>query len=370
MQIETEIIKFILTQRSPQFKAALTDLQLQYLKQIENNLTIQEIILGGLKNGWLVNFVQLYALIEALVSQKLIQNKSFYDHFNQVKKNKSSVAIQNSLALSKKTNEEYKKEYNEMVKMPFLRSLEKSVALKLLEDADILDFMPDSIICKKGEATSRNLFILLSGEAAIYGQGLQAKKFISLLKPMSVFGEMGFFLGAPRTADIVAVRQSKVLVISGGSDFVAKNLNVEKAESLVHRFWIQQALINSEVFKNIPADTFDQLTFGGEIVRIAANQKLFSENDLTNGAYIIVQGQVSVLINNKVVAKNSQGQMIGEISLFKTQGKRSATVIADKDTVLMHISLQKFYQLLSQNLFLAQMLQELSEKRFQENLKS
>jgi CRP-like cAMP-binding protein len=370
MQIETEVIKFISTQRPQQFKAGLSDLQLQYLTQIESNLTIQDIILGGLKNGWLVNFVQLYNLIKKMVDLKLIQNKNFYDQFNQLQKNMSTVAVQNSLALSKKTNEEYKKEFNEMVNLPFLRSLEKRVALKLLEDADILDFLPEAIICKKGEATSRNLYILLSGEAAIYGQGAQAKKFISLLKPVSVFGEMGFFLGTPRTADIVAVRQSKVLVISGNSEFVAKNLNMEKAESLVHRFWIQQALVNSEVFKNIPADTFDQLTFGGEIVRIATNQKLFSENDLTNGAYIIVQGQVSVLINNKVVAKNAQGQMIGEISLFKTQGKRSATVIADRDTVLMHISLQKFYQLLSQNLFLAQTLQELSEKRYQENSKS
>ncbi len=244
---------------------------------------------------------------------------------------------------------------------------EPAIALKLLEESTITDFPPDSFICKKGDVFSRTLFILLSGEAAIYGQGDQTKRFVSLLKPNNVFGEMGFFLGVPRTADIVAVRQSKVLMISGSSDFITQNLNTEKAEHLVHRFWIQQALLNSEIFKNIPAESIDDLTFGGQIVRILENQILFSELDITDGAYIVVQGVLSVQINSKTVAKISQGQMIGEISLFKTQGKRTATVVADKDSVLMHISLQKFYHLLSQNLYLAKTLQELSQQRFDKN---
>lgn len=368
MQIENEELKFVSPQWPVQFKSKLTDLQIQYLAQFENKATIQQLILGGLKNGWLVNFVQLYSLIQKLVENKLIMNKNFYKYFSEIGGQSQEIkAIVPPVAPNQKKLTDIKKDFKELIKLPFLRSLNPEVATALLEKSEIIDFAAESLICRKGDVASRKLFIMLSGEAAIYGQGQQAKKFICLLKTNAVFGEMGFFLGVPRTADIVAVRQCKILVISGDSDFMNENMNSEKAEHLVHRFWIQQALLGSEIFKNIPTESIDELTFGGDIVRISKDQILFSEKEMTNGAYIVVQGQFSVQINKKVVAHVSQGQMIGEISLFKTQGLRSATVTAEKDSVLMHISLQKFYQLLSHNLYLAKTLQELSQVRFDQN---
>ncbi len=369
MQIENEPLQFILNQRPPQLKGALSELQIQYLAQLENKATIQELILNGLKSGWLVNFAHLYDLIQKIVQMKLISNKNFYEHFSEIQTTNQNMQKQQTTSQLKSTIDP-KKDLKELIKLPFLRSLDSEVAMTLLKESDILDFPAEALICQKGDVFSRYLFILLSGEAAIYGQGAQTKKFISLLKANTVFGEMGFFLGVPRTADIVAVKQSKVLRITGNSEFMDKYLNSDKAQHLVHRFWIQQALLNSEIFKNIPTDSIDELTFGGDIVKIASNQILCSENDVTNGAYIVVQGQFSIQIKNKIVAKISQGQMIGEMSLFQNQGKRTATIIADKDSVLMHIILQKFYQLFAKNLFLAKTLQELSQKRFELNKKT
>lgn len=367
MQIETEQIKFKNPSLPAVFKSNLTELQLQYLTQLENQTTIQELIQNGLKNGWLVNFVQLYQLIQKLIAAELIQNLSFYRYFSELRGAIQPAAATTDSAATKTTADQYKTDFKELIKLPFLRSLDAEVALKLLEQSSIVDYPANGLICKKGDVFSKSLYILLSGEAAIYGQGEQTKKFVTILKPKSVFGEMGFFLGVPRTADIVAVQKSKVLIISGDTEFMNQNIKSDRAEHLVHRFWIQQALLKSEIFKNIPTESFDELTHGGKVVHILENQVLFTEGDQTNGAYIVLHGQFSVQIKSKIVAKISQGQMIGEISLFKTQGKRSATIIADKDAVLMHITLQKFYYLMSQNLYLAKTLQELSQQRFDKN---
>jgi CRP-like cAMP-binding protein len=367
MQIENEIFIFTNSQKPISFKAALSDLQIQYLAQLENKFTIKDLTLNGLKNGWLINFEQLYDLVQKIVQFKLIVNKIIYDYFFEIKNNTApSAAVKPVISMKPVAS---KKNNIELMKLPFLRSLEPDVANRLLEESEVLVYNPESYICKTGEVFSRYLYILLSGQAAIYGQGQQTKKFVRLLGENSVFGEMGFFLGVPRTADIVAIKQSKVLVITGHASFMEQYLNTDKAQQLVHRFWIQQALLNSEIFKNIPSESIDELTFGGEIVKIGENKVLFNEGDLTNGAYIVVQGHFSVMINQKVIAQIPQGQMIGEMSLFQTQGKRSATVFCTKDSVLMHINLQKFYQLLSQNLYLAKTLQELSKKRFDENQK-
>jgi CRP-like cAMP-binding protein len=371
MQIENEVIQFINMTRSDAFKSLLSDLQIQYLAQLENKSTLQDVVLNGLKNGWLVNFVQLYDLMQKLVENKLIHNKNIYDYFTGIRNQAKDSQPKIPDHLSNRTPAiKYKKDFPELVKLPFLRSLSPEMAELLLDQSEIIEYPAESFICKKDDIFSRYLYILLSGEAAIYGQGSQTKKFIRLLKANSVFGEMGFFLGMPRTADIIAVRQSKVLVINGNSESMNAYLHSDKAQHLVHRFWIQQALVNSEIFKKVPSESIDELTFGGQISKIDANTVLFSEGDKTDGAYIVVQGSFSVQINSKIVAKISQGQMIGEISLFQTQGKRSATITAEQNSVLMQISLQKFYQLLSQNLYLAKIMQEISQKRFDENQRS
>jgi len=236
MQIENEILQFTSETRPLLFKSTLSALQIQYLVQLEKTITIEDLIMTGLKNGSLVNFSLLYELLKKMVEQKIIQNKNIHDYFHEIQNNTNLIPVSDSKKLSPKKSEDYKKDFKDLIKLPFLRSLDSDIAKVLLQESEILDYMPESLICKKGDPLSRYLYILLSGEAAVYGQGAASKKFISLIKPSAVFGEMGFFLGLPRTADIIATRQSKVLVINGNSDFMNKYLNSNKADTLSRGF--------------------------------------------------------------------------------------------------------------------------------------
>ncbi len=85
MQIETEKIKFKIQNFPIIFRQELSELQQQYLVQLQAESTIKELIENGLKNGWLVNFVELYKLLQVLVDAKLVENKSFYDYFSVLK---------------------------------------------------------------------------------------------------------------------------------------------------------------------------------------------------------------------------------------------------------------------------------------------
>jgi hypothetical protein len=87
MQIENEIFLFTNAQKPIPFKSALSDLQIQYLAQLENKFTIKDLTLNGLKNGWLINFEQLYDLVQKIVQFKLITNKIIYDYFFEIKNN-------------------------------------------------------------------------------------------------------------------------------------------------------------------------------------------------------------------------------------------------------------------------------------------
>jgi CRP-like cAMP-binding protein len=78
----------------------------------------------------------------------------------------------------------------------------------------------------------------------------------------------------------------------------------------------------------------------------AAGQKIFSEGDTGELMYVVVKGQVDVLIHGKLVEQLDAGGVIGEMALIDT-GTRSATAIAKTECKLVPIS-KKRYQFLVQ----------------------
>ena len=63
-----------------------------------------------------------------------------------------------------------------------------------------------------------------------------------------------------------------------------------------------------------------------EIARYSKDQVLFNLGDLGKKYYILLQGQVKVLIGHIVVALLQQGQGFGELGIMTDDSKRQATI--------------------------------------------
>jgi len=209
--------------------------------------------------------------------------------------------------------------------------------------------------------------VLLSGQAAIYKPTAQHRQFIAILSELSVFGEASFFLAAKRSADILAVKKSDVLKVPYQADVLGQFLKKNKAQSLQQRFWVQHALLHSDLFKNFPSDCMDALTFSGKIIEMKDQQLLFKQGDLSLTAYIVIQGSLSVQQNGATINVLPQGSFLGEISLMISGGRRTACVYSQHNTILLEIHKNEFYTLLSQNLFLAKEIQTLAAKRVKDD---
>jgi CRP-like cAMP-binding protein len=59
----------------------------------------------------------------------------------------------------------------------------------------------------------------------------------------------------------------------------------------------------------------------------------------------------------------NQGDLFGEIALLATGGKRSASVQAEGDVLLLEINWKNFYQLMAQNLVLAREFERVAISR-------
>ena len=73
-----------------------------------------------------------------------------------------------------------------------------------------------------------------------------------------------------------------------------------------------------------------------DLVEFSAGDVILAEGDLGNHMYVVMEGELSVLLKNRVIAKAGVGDIVGEMALINSE-IRSATVKADTDCVVAHI---------------------------------
>lgn len=90
-------------------------------------------------------------------------------------------------------------------------------------------------------------------------------------------------------------------------------------------------------------------------VLLKEGDKLFSQGDQGDAAYMIVYGHLEVLVDDKKRGSMKGGELFGELALLLNQ-KRSATIIAGSATELVSISKDSLNELISSGSEAAQKL--------------
>lgn len=334
----------------------LNPLQYSYLDVLKNGTSIEGLVQFYLGQGWLVSFRELYNLIQFLVKESVIQNPSFQEYF-------AAQGIKDFTAGEPQFQTVDLKEGSLDPKaLPFFRSLDPQLSHFLLQKARRIKVAANTRVVRTG-TQDRDLYIILKGEAAVYRVLSETQRQrVALLKEGSLFGERAFLLNQPRSADIITQTDCELLKISHLSEF-DQLIKTEKAQSLQHRFWVQQALTSSLFFKSLPSNTLDMLTFRGRLLQAPAHQVLFYEGQPGNTCYILIQGNVVVSQQGRNINVMPQGSCFGEISLLVSGGVRTATVTTQQDSILLEIHQNDFYQILTQNLVLAKEIEELANQR-------
>ena len=89
----------------------------------------------------------------------------------------------------------------------------------------------------------------------------------------------------------------------------------------------------------------DNLKLGQSKIRLLPEQTLFNQGDDGNKAYLINQGILDVIVDEKRVGYMSEGEFFGELALILNQ-KRSATIVARNACELIVIDKEIFNQLI------------------------
>ncbi|MDH3451236.1 MAG: cyclic nucleotide-binding domain-containing protein [Gammaproteobacteria bacterium] len=131
-------------------------------------------------------------------------------------------------------------------KVSLLRGLTREQADSFLAQATLIELQENDYIIREG-AIDETLYVLLRGLAEVRLAGKQGPP-LAVIGEGDTFGEIGFLTAVPRTADVVAVKPSQVLVLS--SEFLS-------------RFISTQAEIGAQVLLNLSRELASRLAVSG-----------------------------------------------------------------------------------------------------------
>jgi CRP-like cAMP-binding protein len=98
-----------------------------------------------------------------------------------------------------------------------------------------------------------------------------------------------------------------------------------------------------------PVDLFSHET---NPVHLAAGETLFRQGDAPESMFVVLEGSLDVLVQDKVVENAKVGSIIGEMALID-QSPRGATVVAHEPSKLARLDAMRFHRVIQQNPFFA-----------------
>jgi len=324
--------------------------QFEFLSLLCRGYTIHEIAHHFFAKGIFISFVSLHQLLEFLVCERIATNPEARRYFEPDFEPPAGL-LENLVNQVFGTVEAPIHVKQELKSLPFFRTLKPQIFAQLFSQAKIIEVPAKTVICQAGQS-QRCLFVLLRGQASVFSNDAQGKRQnLATLAEGSVFGEVGYFLGKPRTADVITSQKSLIVQIDYENS--SGLVQIEKAKELQQRLWLVHALLKSDFFNDIPSDCFDALVFAGKMRKFTKDMWLCQEGRLGSACYIIVKGSAVVSQQSKAIGRMAQGDCFGEVALTMTGGRRSASVHSETEVMALEIQAQGFYKLLAGNLMLA-----------------
>ena len=122
--------------------------------------------------------------------------------------------------------------------------------------------------------------------------------------------------------------------------------------------------------KDLPAGVVTAICNVAEEVHYQADDMLFSEGDLGDSLYFLVDGEIQILKDDVAVfTMNQPRTCIGEMALIEENASRSATIKASASTRMLKILRENFLKIAQQNFQVVEGLFRILNAKLEENLK-
>jgi len=227
-----------------------------------------------------------------------------------------------------------------------LRGLGRNLATIVLAKGDNL--------FHQGDAADR-IYVVVTGRLEVVLERADGVQHIARVAKGAVIGEIGLIAGGTRSATVRAVTACELVSIEAEAFLRLLADYPEVAESLATAATSrlrQTQLVEhfNQLFGVIDPEVLASIERLMEWESLAAGQRLFSEGDEGDAAFLVATGRLGVFQRDAStgaeveIGELGRGDIVGELSLFDGE-PRGATVYALRDTQLIRFSRAVFAQL-------------------------
>ncbi len=231
-----------------------------------------------------------------------------------------------------------------------LDTLASSLETRRLNDGEVL--------VREGDE-DQSLYLVISGRLRVCVTNERNERMVlAYVARGESVGEMGILADDPSLATIDAVGEVEVLGLSrvGFEQFAATNpaaglLVTQSLSRRLQRNLVGLALHRNNLFASLDADALRDLKEELETLVLHGGETLFRQGDEGDFLCIVVSGRLRVVVRrtdgqDSTITELGPGEIVGEMAVV-TGEKRSATVVAIRDTQLAKLTKAAFERFLA-----------------------
>ncbi|MCX7944572.1 MAG: cyclic nucleotide-binding domain-containing protein [Deltaproteobacteria bacterium] len=135
---------------------------------------------------------------------------------------------------------------------------------------------------------------------------------------------------------------------------------------------LEKVLFLKEVslFRNISSERLAKIATITKEIEFSKGERIINEGDEGDSLFIIVEGFVNILKGRETIAKLGPKDFFGEMAILDSE-PRSASVVADSETICLKISREDFTEILiDEHEIMLAIIKSLVQRLRQSNTKS
>lgn len=242
---------------------------------------------------------------------------------------------------------------------PLFSRLDRAARATIADELTTVQLSVGQVLFRQGDPGD-SLYVVESGLLEVRMAAADgSSQVLDRLDAGAAVGEMALLTGQLRTADVVAVVDSRLVRLDkAGFDRLAANQPAIASGLAVaimpriHR--LKLAGILNRLFGAIEPATLHAIQEKIVWRRLADGEALFHQGDSGMSMFIVVNGRLQIVLEEdeeraeRVIGEVGAGETVGEFALL-TDDVRSATIIATRDTDVVEMTRAVFEELTSQH---------------------
>ena len=231
---------------------------------------------------------------------------------------------------------------------PFFGRLDRAAKADIADDLRWIDLNAGEYLFRQGDPGD-SMYIVGSGLLEVQVRTKEGGLMVlDRLDAGAPVGELALLTGQPRTADVVAIVESRLVclpkpafdrvatrqpaVAAGFALAIAPRLQRLKLAGILHRLF-------GDIDPNTLHSVQEKITWR----RLADGESLFRQGEIGHSMFIVVNGRLQMVLEaddgegERVIGEVVAGETVGEFALL-TDDVRSATIYATRDTDLVEIT--------------------------------